>query len=230
MLSTVVGPPFATDIICAKDIFHLKIVINITIIIKRMTERRSRRIPPALRKIVWDQNNDPSLTEGKCFVCKGSIHLLTYECGHIIAYAEGGKTVAENLRPLCSLCNKSMGKKNLNDYIKEYYSNSTNSNSTNSNSTTSNSTTSSSTTSNKTKEINTTLNKQITNLESSIKNGVKFKTDKNIAELFISAVSTIFIKPEISNTCQHILLSGKNKGHKCANKATKGIYCSRHVK
>ncbi|NDG68463.1 MAG: hypothetical protein EB135_03170, partial [Proteobacteria bacterium] len=41
-----------------------------------------------------------------------------FECGHIIAEAKGGETSLENLRPICSTCNKSMKTINMNDYIK----------------------------------------------------------------------------------------------------------------
>ena len=38
-------------------------------------------------------------------------------CGHIVARAKGGKTVVENLRPVCASCNLRMKTRNLNDYF-----------------------------------------------------------------------------------------------------------------
>ena len=41
-----------------------------------------------------------------------------FEAGHIIAERCGGPTNIENLRPICSLCNRSMGLKNMIDFMK----------------------------------------------------------------------------------------------------------------
>jgi 5-methylcytosine-specific restriction endonuclease McrA len=37
------------------------------------------------------------------------VTVYDYEVGHNIPESKGGPTVLENLRPLCSRCNKSMG-------------------------------------------------------------------------------------------------------------------------
>ena len=44
-----------------------------------------------------------------------------WECGHIISEANGGNLDTDNLKPICSGCNKSMGSKNMDDYMKEFY-------------------------------------------------------------------------------------------------------------
>ena len=44
-----------------------------------------------------------------------------YECGHVESEATGGDMSIENLRPICSSCNKSMGIKNMREYIKNNY-------------------------------------------------------------------------------------------------------------
>jgi hypothetical protein len=43
-----------------------------------------------------------------------------FNCGHIVAHANGGETKLNNLVPICTLCNTSMGTYNLNDFIKKY--------------------------------------------------------------------------------------------------------------
>lgn len=79
------------------------------------------RIPQAVRRVVW--NNYTGETEGntKCYVgCGTVISQMSFECGHIVSENNGGKTVISNLRPICSLCNKSMGTRNLEDFKKTY--------------------------------------------------------------------------------------------------------------
>ena len=59
--------------------------------------------------------------EGKCFVgCGTEIQINNFEIGHVTAFSEGGSDEIDNLRPICSLCNKSMGTKNLNVFIQEF--------------------------------------------------------------------------------------------------------------
>ena len=48
--------------------------------------------------------------------------MTNWECGHIISDKDGGDLSISNLRPLCSTCNKSMGARNMKDYVKEFLS------------------------------------------------------------------------------------------------------------
>ena len=40
----------------------------------------------------------------------------SFECGHIQSVFYGGKTNYNNLEPICSICNGSMGIMNLNEF------------------------------------------------------------------------------------------------------------------
>ena len=40
--------------------------------------------------------------------------------GHIISERNGGSTTLNNLIPLCQTCNLSMGRQNMNDFVKKY--------------------------------------------------------------------------------------------------------------
>ncbi len=42
---------------------------------------------------------------------------LPWHCGHIVADANGGKTILTNLKPLCRTCNLRMGTMNMYEYI-----------------------------------------------------------------------------------------------------------------
>ncbi len=91
------------------------------------TSAKRERIPTRLRKQVWESAlseqspQNMSSAEGKCVVCRCPIHILSFECAHIVSCADGGKTVLKNLLPCCSMCNRSMGKMNLFEYIQTYH-------------------------------------------------------------------------------------------------------------
>ena len=47
--------------------------------------------------------------QGKCLCCgEVDINAANFIVGHVISVANGGPTVAENLRPICTSCNSSM--------------------------------------------------------------------------------------------------------------------------
>jgi 5-methylcytosine-specific restriction endonuclease McrA len=46
---------------------------------------------------------------------------LSFDCGHVIAEALGGKTTLENLRPICSKCNKSMRTTHMDEFKKQFF-------------------------------------------------------------------------------------------------------------
>ena len=68
------------------------------------------KIPKALREQVWLKYMGKTF-EGKCKVtwCNNKISVFDWEAGHNIPESKGGPTTLENLRPICSRCNKSMG-------------------------------------------------------------------------------------------------------------------------
>ena len=77
-------------------------------------------IPKTVRNALWI-NYFVDKRIGKCLCClREQITIGNFNCGHIIAHNQGGKTSLENLIPICTLCNTSMGTYNLNDFIKKY--------------------------------------------------------------------------------------------------------------
>jgi len=42
---------------------------------------------------------------------------MNFHCGHYVSEVNGGKIAIENMRPICSGCNSSMGPMNMNDFI-----------------------------------------------------------------------------------------------------------------
>ena len=87
--------------------------------IKKVKKRKA--IPKAVKESVWKKFISDTLLEGKCFIgCGNEIQINNFEIGHVIAVANGGKDTIDNLRPICSLCNKSMGKTNLDEFISTF--------------------------------------------------------------------------------------------------------------
>lgn len=77
------------------------------------------KISQSLRQQVWMKYCNNQL-EMKCICCNTNIiNAFNFECGHIHAKALGGENSINNLVPICSLCNKSMGIQNLNKFMKK---------------------------------------------------------------------------------------------------------------
>ena len=71
---------------------------------------RKAKIPAALRQQVWIHHNG-EVFSSKCKVtwCQNTINVFNFQSGHNIPEKHGGKTVVENLIPICAQCNTSMG-------------------------------------------------------------------------------------------------------------------------
>ena len=80
----------------------------------------SNKIPKSLKHNVWLIHIGTKF-EGKCSVkwCKNIITPFDFEAGHNVPFSKGGETTINNLKPICSCCNKSMG----NRYTIDEYSN-----------------------------------------------------------------------------------------------------------
>ena len=90
---------------------------------KKLKTSKSQRKPinKNLRDNVWLKyiGNKP---EAKCYCCKiRPIHITHFDVGHNKAVSKGGYNNIENLRPICSPCNKGMGTKSIEWYRKKYY-------------------------------------------------------------------------------------------------------------
>lgn len=54
-----------------------------------------------------------------CYCCKRVIHVNDMDVGHLISHHSGGSSLLPNLVAMCRGCNTSIGKKNVNEYMKE---------------------------------------------------------------------------------------------------------------
>ena len=84
------------------------------------SKTRKQTIPRTVRIDVWCKYfGDPS---EKCFVCRNkNISPFNFHAGHVIAEVNGGSLEVDNLRPICSSCNSSMGTKNLTGFMMKHY-------------------------------------------------------------------------------------------------------------
>jgi len=103
---------------------HLKIVEEMEKKSKELNKKR-KAIPKAVRTTLWNIHFSEDKAKGNCKVCDGEIKISNFEAGHVIASACGGSDNLDNLLPLCSLCNKSMGTENLLDFKTKYFSKTT---------------------------------------------------------------------------------------------------------
>ena len=81
---------------------------------------KRENIPKCVRNALWI-NFFKTEREGKCRCClRETISIGNFHAGHIKAHANGGSTTLDNLVPICALCNTSMGKHDLKDFIIKY--------------------------------------------------------------------------------------------------------------
>ncbi len=81
-----------------------------------------KKIPAALKAAVWNTHIGESVGCTTCSVCKSyKITQLSFNCGHVVAAVNGGQTAVENLLPICSKCNFSMGPMNIHDFKRKYF-------------------------------------------------------------------------------------------------------------
>lgn len=87
---------------------------------KKEPTQRKKTIPKALKTKVWNDNISPDTKIGNCYVCQAKLHFDNFHCGHQIAEKNGGELKLENLKPVCMLCNTSMGSMDMNEFIETY--------------------------------------------------------------------------------------------------------------
>lgn len=78
------------------------------------------KIPKCVRNSVWRLYFKNKIT-GLCQCCKiEKISYASFHSGHIKSEKMGGTTSLDNLKPVCMMCNLSMGQMDMNEFIKKY--------------------------------------------------------------------------------------------------------------
>jgi hypothetical protein len=83
--------------------------IDYFIVIEAMSKSKKKKISSGTRADVWKKYNGEDQFKRPCFSCMKCIDPFSFEAGHVFSEHRGGPVNVENLRPICSLCNKSMG-------------------------------------------------------------------------------------------------------------------------
>jgi 5-methylcytosine-specific restriction endonuclease McrA len=84
-------------------------------------KKKKKSIPLALKRKVWNKYITEEIGKAKCLCCNlTDITQTTFSCGHIISEFNGGEIKLDNLKPICTSCNSSMGTKNMDEFIKDY--------------------------------------------------------------------------------------------------------------
>ena len=75
-----------------------------------MEDYRKKKIPKAIREQLWLQKIGKKF-ESKCKTtwCRNKISVFDFQAGHDVPECKGGSTDLDNLVPICSRCNLSMG-------------------------------------------------------------------------------------------------------------------------
>jgi hypothetical protein len=82
-------------------------------------KKKKKQISATIKRLVWYSNIGEEVGKAKCLCCKVTdITQMSFNCGHIIAEANGGQTIVSNLKPICQNCNSSMGTKNMEEFMK----------------------------------------------------------------------------------------------------------------
>ncbi len=88
---------------------------------KKDEKKKKQQIPKQIRSIIWNLYIGDDMIKHKCLCCKKvTITNTSFEVGHVISEHDGGTLEVNNLRPICSACNKSMGTMNMRDYVLKY--------------------------------------------------------------------------------------------------------------
>lgn len=82
---------------------------------------KRKTISKPLKELVWDTYIGKDERYGKCLCCGiNQISITNFDCAHKISVANGGDNSVQNLRPCCSVCNKSMGKEDFDEFKKQF--------------------------------------------------------------------------------------------------------------
>ena len=84
-----------------------------------MIKQKKKTIPKSLKIAVWNKYIGEDIGKTKCLCCNHQeIRQIDFHCGHVIAERNGGTMAIDNLRPICSQCNLSMGVQNMDEFKK----------------------------------------------------------------------------------------------------------------
>lgn len=89
---------------------------------KSKAKKRKTPIPKKVKNDCWDIYVGKECAQAYCIVCdRTKIDSRFFQAGHIISEKNGGKCTIDNIIPICSGCNQSMGPMNMREYVRRNY-------------------------------------------------------------------------------------------------------------
>ena len=81
-----------------------------------------KSIPKKIREDAWNKHVGINKNEVLCLCCRTSkITAFTFHAGHVVSDARGGAITVDNIRPICSECNLSMGARDMREFVHTHY-------------------------------------------------------------------------------------------------------------
>jgi 5-methylcytosine-specific restriction endonuclease McrA len=82
-------------------------------------DNKRKKINVVIRQAVWYKNIGKNIGCIKCPCCNiNEITQMNFVAGHVVSIKNGGENSVDNLLPICSICNSSMGPMNMDKFIK----------------------------------------------------------------------------------------------------------------
>jgi hypothetical protein len=96
---------------------------EIGLIVKKVPKVGGKKtIPKKVKEDSWNRYVGNKRSEVLCICCRTTVITpFTFHAGHMISEANNGQTIVDNIRPICSACNLSMGARNMLDFIVAHY-------------------------------------------------------------------------------------------------------------
>ena len=86
------------------------------------TKKKKQTIPKPLKKKIWNTYIGKEHGIARCFCCRDKeIEKDDFHAGHILAEVNGGTIDLDNLLPICSCCNSSMGSTHMRDFVAKFF-------------------------------------------------------------------------------------------------------------
>jgi hypothetical protein len=85
---------------------------------------KKKKIDQSIRISCWNKYIGEEIGKSPCICCK-NIHITqhNFHCGHVVASSNGGSLEISNLRPICAICNNSMGIQDMREYAQTHFNN-----------------------------------------------------------------------------------------------------------
>jgi hypothetical protein len=82
---------------------------------------KKKAVPKKIRDDAWNKHCGKR-SEVLCICCRTSVLTpFSFHAGHVVSDHDGGATTVDNIRPICSACNLSMGKRNMGEFVLTHF-------------------------------------------------------------------------------------------------------------